>query len=309
MILIEDLDTMEQPFTKAVVTIGNFDGVHKGHQALFHQVIKGAQKLGGTSVVITFDPHPLRVLGHDGPPLITRKDQKVELIEDSGVDVLIILPFTKAFADISPDRFIHDILIKQIGMAAIVVGPDYSFGKNRGGNIFSLKKAGVDQNFEVIAPNWIHDTDMGAKRISSTRIRDLVMDGHVDKIPELLGRPYQIRGKVVQGRARGGSQLGFPTANIKLHDELCPKMGVYAVTVETSHGIFKGVANIGYSPTFEDHIFTIEVHILDFSDDLYNTRIRVNLAQRLRDEKKFANIAELSNQIKQDINTARDILN
>ena len=308
MRLIEDLETMDQPLNKAVVTIGNFDGVHKGHQALFHQVIEQAQESGGTSVVITFDPHPLRVLGHNGPPLITRKDQKIELIKTSGVDVLIIIPFTKKFSEISADKFICDILIKKIGMASIVVGPDYSFGKNRDGNIESLKRAGMELGFEIIAPNWIYDTDKGDERISSTRIRDLVMEGRVDKTPKLLGRHYQIRGKVIKGRERGGSLLGFPTANIKLHDELCPKMGVYAVTVETDLGTFNGVANIGYSPTFDDHIFTIEVHILDFAGDLYDTRIRVNLVKRLRDEKKFANIDELSNQIRKDINTAKDIL-
>jgi riboflavin kinase/FMN adenylyltransferase len=134
------------------------------------------------------------------------------------------------------------------------------------------------------------------------------MDGQVEKAREFLGRYYQIRGKVVQGRRRGGSQLGFPTANIKLHDELCPKFGVYAVTVETIHGHFMGVANIGYSPTFDDHIFTIEVHILDFDYNIYGPRIRVNMVTRLRDEKKFANLEQLSGQIRKDIGTAKEIL-
>ncbi|WP_281255628.1 riboflavin kinase, partial [Desulfamplus magnetovallimortis] len=144
-------------------------------------------------------------------------------------------------------------------------------------------------------------------RISSTMIRKLVMEGRVDEAPKYLGRYYQIRGKVIKGRERGGSQLGFPTANIKLHDELCPKMGVYAVTVETVNGNFTGVANIGYSPTFEDHIFTIEVHVLDFSGDIYGTRIRVNMIKRLRDEKKFSGIKELATQINSDIKTARTL--
>ncbi len=308
MELIENINKIDGPFPNAVVTIGNFDGVHKGHQSLFHQVIERAEEINGTSVVITFEPHPLRALGHSAPPLITRKDQKMELILAAGVDKIICIPFTREFASITAMDFIKKFLIEKIGMASIIVGPDYTFGKNREGNISFLKEQAVIQNFELIVPGWINDSETGKERISSTRIRKLVMDGKVNETPKFLGRYYQIRGKVVKGRERGGSKLGFPTANIKLHDELCPKMGVYAVMVESVAGKFKGVANIGYSPTFADHIFTIEVHILDFSEDIYNTRIRVNMIQRLRDEKKFSNIDELSNQIKTDIKKARKIL-
>ncbi len=308
MELIEDIDRIGGPFPKAVVTIGNFDGVHKGHQSLFHQVIERAEEINGTSVVITFEPHPLRALGYGGPSLITRKDQKIELISAVGIDKLICIPFTKEFASITAADFIEKFLIEKIGMHTIIVGPDYTFGKNRKGDIFFLKKQADIKDFELIVPDWIRDSEKGKERISSTRIRELVMEGKVHETPKFLGRYYQIRGKVVKGRERGGSQLGFPTANIKLHDELCPKMGVYAVMVECVAGKFKGVANIGYSPTFDDHIFTIEVHILDFSEDIYNTRIRVNMIRRLRDEKKFSGIDELSNQIKTDIEKARTIL-
>ncbi|ACN15790.1 RibF [Desulforapulum autotrophicum HRM2] len=308
MELIEDLKFIKTPFNKAVITIGNFDGVHKGHQAIFHQVIEKAEEIGGTSVVMTFDPHPLKVLGHNGPPLITRKDQKIELISATGIDKILCLPFTREFAAISAQEFIKDLLINQLGMKAIVVGLDYSFGRNREGNLELMQKAGKQLGFEVLIADWINDTETGSERISSTRIRELVMEGRVDETPKFLGRFYQIRGKVVKGRQRGGSKLGFPTANIKLHDELSPKMGVYAVTVETQTGKFKGVANIGYSPTFDDHIFTIEVHLLDFAGDLYNTRIRINMIKRLRDEKKFSNLEELSNQIRNDIQLAREIL-
>ncbi len=308
MELIEDINKIGGPLPNAVVTIGNFDGVHKGHQALFYQVIERAEEINGTSVVITFEPHPLRVLGHTGPSLITRRDQKIELISATGVDKIICIPFTKEFASITAVEFLDEFLIKKVGMKTIIVGPDYSFGKHREGDISFLKNQAVIKGFELIVPDWIHDSETGQDRISSTRIRELVMEGKLDGIPKLLGRHYQIRGKVVKGRERGGTQLGFPTANIKLHDELCPKMGVYAVIVECVAGKFKGVANIGYSPTFDDHIFTIEVHILDFSEDIYNTRIRINMIKRLRDEKKFSGIDELSNQIKADIDKARNIL-
>jgi riboflavin kinase/FMN adenylyltransferase len=308
MELIEDLNQIKAPFNNAVITIGNFDGVHKGHQALFNQVIETGRRTGGTCIAMTFEPHPLRALGISTPPLITRRDQKIELIKASGIDVLICLPFDKSFAQISAQEFIEDILVKKIGMKTIVIGPDYSFGKNRAGNVALLKAKGGELGYETIVPDWIRDVETDTERISSTRIRELVMDGHVDRAKHYLGRFYQIRGKVIKGRKRGGSQLGFPTANIKLHDELCPKFGVYAVTVETIHGKFKGVANIGFSPTFGDGMFTIEVHILDFKEDIYDSRIRVNMVKRLRDEIKFSSIAQLSDQIRKDIEKAKEIL-
>jgi len=308
MELIEDIDSLKTPPTAGVITIGNFDGVHKGHQALFHRVTELAKQDNATAIAMTFEPHPLKALGNNGPPLITRKDQKTELIAAAGMDTLIYIPFTRAFAAITAHDFVKDILLDRLGMKAIVVGPDYTFGKNREGDVPFLKEMAAEYHFEVIIPDWVMGADSGSKRISSTKIRELVMEGRVDETQPFLGRHYQIRGKVIKGRERGGSQLGFPTANIKLHDELCPKMGVYAVTVETTTGTFNGVANIGYSPTFDDHLFTIEVHILDFCQDLYGTRIRVNMVERLRDEIKFPDIKALSTQILADIKNARKIL-
>ncbi len=308
MELIENLDHIGSPFKNAVITIGNFDGVHKGHQALFHQVIEKADEVGGTSVALTFEPHPLRALGISGPPLITRRDQKIELIEQTGLDVLLYIPFDTGFASITAHDFIEKILVNKIGMKGIIIGADYSFGKDRIGDIELLRTQGEKLGFETIVSSWIKDTETGKERISSTKIREIVMEGKVEQAMKYLGRNYQIRGKVIKGRERGGSQLGFPTANIKLHDELCPKLGVYAVKVETVKGNFNGVANIGFSPTFGDDMFTIEVHILDFNDDLYDSRIRVNMIARLRDEQKFNSIDELSTQIKKDIEIAKDIL-
>jgi len=308
MELIENLDQINSPFKNAVITIGNFDGVHKGHQALFHQVIEKADEIDGTAIAITFEPHPLRALGISSPALITRHDQKTELIEQSGIDVLICIPFNEDFASITAHDFIEKILVNKIGMKGIIIGADYSFGKDRVGNIPLLKSEGKRLGFETIVSPWINDTNDGIERISSTRIREIVMEGKVDQAMKYLGRHYQIRGKVIRGRKRGGSQLGFPTANIKLHDELCPKLGVYAVKVETIKGAFFGVANIGFSPTFGDQMFTIEVHILDFNHDLYDTRLRINLVARLRDEKKFSSIDELSGQIKKDVEIAKEIL-
>jgi len=309
MDLVEHIDKIEKPYNNAVITIGNFDGVHIGHQALFHEVIEKADAIDGTSIVMTFEPHPVRVLRQNGhPPLITLYEQKVELIESSGIDVLICIPFTLEFAAISAEEFVKDILLTRIGMKAIVVGEDYTFGKNRKGDIKLLQTYSKNYGFEVIVADWILALNKSPDRISSTRTRELVIEGRVAESQKLLGRYYQIRGVVTTGRNRGGRLLGFPTANIILHDELCPKTGVYAVTVEFGSKTHKGVANIGYSPTFGDQVFSVEVHILDFDENIYDRKIRVNFIQRIRDEKKFSNISELSDQIKKDIVKARKIL-
>ena len=309
MIIIEDLNKITKPYKHAVITIGNFDGVHLGHHALFHNLIEKAITLNGTSIVMTFEPHPIRVLKKNNhPPLITLYEQKVELIKKADIDVLICIPFTQEFAAIPANKFVEDILVKRIGIKAIVVGEDYAFGKNREGNIDLLKTLGNKCGFEVIVIDKLHISNTYPEKISSTKIRELVMAGKVAESQKLLGRYYQIRGRVEVGRDRGGKLLGFPTANINLYDELRPKIGVYAVTVECKGKKFKGVANIGYSPTFDDYIFTVEAHLLDFKENIYGQKIRVNFIDRLRDEKKFSNISELTEQIKKDIIKAREIL-
>jgi riboflavin kinase/FMN adenylyltransferase len=297
---------MVKPFTNAVVTIGNFDGVHVGHQALFRQVINKAQSIGGTSVVMTFEPHPIRVLNCGKHfPLITLFEQKVELVGATGVDTLICVSFTREFAATPARAFVKDILCDMIGMKSVVVGEDYSFGSNRQGNISLLREMGAAFGFEVIISDWV---ELEGRRISSTEIRNLVRDGQVQEAGKLLGRHYQVRGTVVVGRDRGGRLLGFPTANLKLYDELCPKGGVYAVTVECNGATYEGVANIGYSPTFGNGEFNIEVHILDFEREIYGLSIRVNFVRRLRGERKFPGPEALAAQIRLDIEKALEIL-
>jgi len=309
MKVFDNLDQIKEPFKRAVITIGNFDGVHIGHQALFHEVIEKAAAIDGTSVAMTFEPHPIRVLKQNNhPPLITLYEQKAELIERTGIDVLICVPFTLKFAALSAEQFIKNLLVQKIGMQAIVVGEDYSFGKNREGNIAMLRSYAPQYGFEVIVAGWVRAARAMEDRISSTRIRELITEGLMEQAEKMLGRSYQIRGRVVAGRDRGGKLLGIPTANINLNDELCPKTGIYAVTVEFNGQKYKGVANIGYSPTFDDHQFTVEVHILDFSDNIYGKKIRINFIKRIRDEKKFSNISELVDQINLDIAAGRDIL-
>lgn len=306
MKVVKDLKEMVKPFTNAVVTIGNFDGVHVGHQALFRQVINKAQSIGGTSVVMTFEPHPIRVLNCGKHfPLITLFEQKVELVGATGVDTLICVSFTREFAATPARAFVKDILCDMIGMKSVVVGEDYSFGSNRQGNISLLREMGAAFGFEVIISDWV---ELEGRRISSTEIRNLVRDGQVQEAGKLLGRHYQVRGTVVVGRDRGGRLLGFPTANLKLYDELCPKGGVYAVTVECNGATYEGVANIGYSPTFGNGEFNIEVHILDFEREIYGLSIRVNFVRRLRGERKFPGPEALAAQIRLDIEKALEIL-
>lgn len=309
MKIFDQLEKITQPFKAAVITIGNFDGVHIGHQALFHEVIERADAIDGTSIAMTFEPHPIRVLKKNNhPPLITLYEQKTELIERAGIDVLICIPFTLEFASLPAEAFIKDLLVAKIGMQAIIVGEDYTFGKNREGDLTVLKSYASQMGYEVIVADWIKSPRNVSDRISSTKIRELVMAGEVEPARKMLGRYYQIRGLVVKGRDRGARLLGVPTANIKLQDELCPKTGIYAVTVDYNNRLYKSVANIGYSPTFDDNEFTVEVHLLDFAENIYGEKIRINFIQRIRNEKKFANISELKEQIKQDIKTAHEIL-
>jgi riboflavin kinase/FMN adenylyltransferase len=309
MKIIENLEHIEIPIHKAVITIGNFDGVHIGHQALLQTVVEKAHMIGGTAVALTFDPHPMRVIGTNGhPPLITMKEQKSELIARTGIEVLVQIPFTLEFASISARSFVEDLLIRRIGMKALVVGNDYTFGRNREGNLDLLKQWAPEMGFDVVVVDWIQSTNGLSGRISSTRVRELVMEGRMEEAKRLLGRNYQIRGLVASGRNRGGRLLGFPTANLNLQDELSPKQGIYAVTVEHGSQIYQGVANIGYSPTFDDNVFTVEVHLLDFKKSIYGETIRVNFIQRLRDEIKFQSIEALAAQIRKDINKARQIL-
>jgi riboflavin kinase/FMN adenylyltransferase len=306
MQVIKDLKQVDKPFKNAVVTIGNFDGVHLGHQALFRQVIEKAQSIGGTSVVITFEPHPLRVLNHNKRfPLITLYEQKVELIGAAGIDNLVCVPFTPEFAATSARTFVRDTLCDLIGMKSVVVGEDYSFGAKRQGDISLLREMGTSLGFEVIISKWV---ELEGRRISSTEIRNLVRHGQMEEARKLLGRYYQVRGTVVVGRDRGGRLLGFPTANLMLYDELCPQGGVYAVTVEFNGTTYEGVANIGYSPTFDNGEFSVEVHILDYHHEIYGRPIRVNFVRRLRGEKKFPGPEALAAQISLDIEKAREIL-
>ena len=306
MRLIQDLNQLTEPLKNPVLTIGNFDGVHKAHLALFEKVKERAKEIGGESAVMTFDPHPVKVMRpENAPPLITPIHQKIKLIEQSGVDVIFCLPFTKEFSQTTAREFVENILVRKIGIKELVVGYDYSFGKGREGNIELLKELGNHFNYRV---HVVGPVKIGETLVSSTSIRNLVMEGRLDEARILLGRHYEVAGTVIKGKNRGARLLGFPTANLKLIDELTPKMGVYAVYVLFNGDAYQGVTNIGYNPTFGNGAFSVETHLLDFEGDLLGKTIRVQFIARLRDEKTFENAEALAEQIQKDIDAARKIL-
>ncbi len=307
MNIIYDLKELKTPLENPVLTIGNFDGVHKGHLVLFEKVKDRAKAIGGQSAVMTFEPHPIKVVKPgNGPLLITPTKQKLDLISHAGIDLILCIPFTTQFASISAEDFVQDILVDMLGIKEIVVGYDYTFGYRRLGNIRLLREMGDKLGFQVHVVNPVR---LDNTLVSSTSIRKFVQEGNLSEAKKLLGRDYQISGTVVKGKNRGGRLLGFPTANLRLIDELIPKGGVYAVTVMVNDKTYYGVTNIGYNPTFGDDALSVETHLLDFSEDILDKTIKVNFIQRLRDEKTYRSVKELADQIAQDILKAKDLFN
>ncbi|MBW1804786.1 MAG: bifunctional riboflavin kinase/FAD synthetase [Deltaproteobacteria bacterium] len=303
--IIYNLNELEKPLTNPVLTIGNFDGVHKGHLTLFDKVKEKAKAINGQSAVMTFEPHPIKVMKPgNGPPLITPTRQKLRLISSSGIDVVFCIPFTHEFAAISAEDFIRKILVDTLGIREIVVGYDYTFGNRRLGDINLLKKKGDELGFKVhnVEPIYLNNT-----LISSTSIRRFVQEGNLREAKRLLGRDYQISGIVTKGEERGGTVLGYPTANLNPVDDLIPKKGTYAVIVDLGDKSHFGVCNIGHNPTFGNNPLVIEAHLLDFSGDLVGESISVNFIQHLRDERRFNSATELSDQIAKDIKRARKL--
>lgn len=306
MIVVRTPQELKEALSGASVTIGNFDGVHKGHQKLIAQTCSKAKARDLTSVIVTFDPHPLRVLTRrNSPPFITLTEQKLELISQYGPQVALLLEFTREMAALTPEQFVRKYLVDGLNMREMTIGYDYHMGKGRSGNYEKLSELGAQYGFNV---ERLDPVSLGGAIVSSTRIRDLVQAGDVWDARPLLGRFYQVSGEVVHGMNRGGKLLGFPTANIKLVDELFPMPGVYAIWVEVDGAVHKGVANIGKNPTFGNEALSVEAHILDFSSDLYGSNIRVHFVQRIRCEQKFNGIDELKARIGKDVALGRQIL-
>lgn len=304
MSIICNLNNIPKDIKNPVVTIGNFDGVHWAHQTIFKKVIERARDLHGTSVVITFEPHPIKLMSpKKAKPLITLLEQKKELVISQGIDIFLVIEFTLEFAAISAGDFVKDVLVDKLEIKEIVVGYDYAFGRNREGNIKVLREMGHLLNFNVQQVDPVY---VGKVLVSSTSIRNLIMEGNISGAKKLLGRNYQIRGEVIRGRNRGGPLLGYPTANLKLTDELIPKEGVYIVSMDIGGKIYQGLTNIGYNPTFKDKTLSVETYVFNLSANILKQKIKVNFLSRLRDEITFASGKELSKQISKDVNQARE---
>jgi len=305
MLIYRTIEEIPAPFLQAAVTVGNFDGVHLGHRAIFKKIRQAAAEQGGVSVVVTFAPHPLKVLAPERDfRLITTYAEKERLIAESGIDVLVIIPFSREFADIPAENFVRDLLAGRIGMKSLVVGFDYVFGRNRSGDVDMLRRLGEELGFAVTVLDQVGNEKTG---FSSSMVRELISTGDVQGVVPLLGRYFSVGGEVVHGFHRG-KQLGFPTANIKVEEELLPKPGVYAVKVEGDGWVCDGACNIGNNPTFYGLTETVEVHLLDFDADLYGSRLRVYFVERIRDDREFPDIFLLLEAIRNDVSRCREIL-
>lgn len=287
------------------MAIGFFDGVHKGHQQVIGTAIEKARSQEMKSAVMTFDPHPSLVLGGRKEEVfyITPLGQKMEILQEMGVDICYIVRFTSEFAKLSPEQFIEHF-IKGLGVKQVVAGFDFSFGSKGSGDM-ELMETLSGGHYEVAT---ISKLEQGDEKISSTRIRHLLKDGCVEPVHQLLGRPYRISGTVVNGDKRGRT-IGFPTANVEPElGTFVPKRGVYAVRIEVQGMYFDGVCNVGYKPTFHNpdiKNLVIEVHILDFDKSIYGEKVTVEWHKRIRDEQKFSGIDELKAHIGRDKETAK----
>jgi riboflavin kinase/FMN adenylyltransferase len=305
MRILDGLETFDATtYPKPVLALGNFDGVHLGHQAIFRQVVTHACVARGTSVVFTFDPHPLQVVRpQQAPALLTTFEQKMRLIAAADIDVVLRVPFTDAFAQQPPQDFIRHVLCERIGSHELVVGHDFRFGHNRAGTADLLQEHASAYGYRVTIVPAISVAGM---TVSSSNIRQLLKRGDVEDAARLLGRFYAIEGPVVEGFRRGRT-LGFPTANVQPMNDIVPHTGVYAVRVAWQGRLFAGVANVGYNPTFANQTLSVEAHLFDFTADLYGETIQVEFVRKIRDERKFASVHELTSQIAQDASTARAI--
>lgn len=305
MILITDLSKIDKKFSGSIITLGNFDGLHLGHQELIRKIILRAKETGGLSMVVTFRPHPLKILAPEKcPPLISIYEEKIQLLEKLGIDVLVKIPFTLDFSAMEPRDFVKDILVDLLGAKEIFVGYNYRFGKGRKGNIQMLRDLGRELGFIV---REVEQVSLNGEVISSTRIRQLLINGEVEHAAKLLGRPYALCGIVVKGDGRGRG-LGFPTANIVSKHSIIPSNGVYAVRLFVRDKFYNGIVNIGMRPTFDAKSLAIEVHIFDFDEDIYGEELTVYFAGKIREERKFGNAEALVNQINADINSAKGLL-
>jgi len=302
MILLTDLDAIPDLTRPVIMTLGNFDGLHRGHKRILRKIISRSKEEGGTSVVVTFEPHPLKVLYPEkAPALIQTRSRKRDILSHLGIQVLLEIPFTKGFAEWSAGEFVRN-LAGALRPAEIYIGEDFRFGRKRKGDIFTLKKLAKDYGYYARA---FKKLQVEKDTVSSTLIRRLLLDGEMTRVVRLLGRPYVIEGVVAHGHARGKT-LGFPTANLAVENELVPAHGVYIVGVDIGEDpLLPGVANLGTRPTFGTEGVAVEVHLLEGGRNLYDERIRCLFFEFLRPERKFPSPEALKDAIARDVQAAR----
>ncbi|MBI4778138.1 bifunctional riboflavin kinase/FAD synthetase [Candidatus Desantisbacteria bacterium] len=305
MNVIHEISSNTLKCQSSVVTVGIFDGVHLGHQKIIAEVVESASMSGAESVVMTFDPHPEEVILSKSPPFLLPLGERIRLIEEMGVSLMIISDFTTQIADISAEEFVRDILVDRLRTSKICVGYDYGFGKDRTGGIELLRELGHVYGFEteVVPPVKINN-----EIVSSTKIRCCIAQGKIAQANDMLGRKHTIKVSVVHGDKRGRI-LGYPTANCLCKDDiLLPCVGVYAARVWIDNIRYNGMANIGYCPTFRGEELRFEVHLLDFQGDLYGRELMVTFIDRIRDERVFDGMEELLEQLRKDEGISRKML-
>lgn len=304
MRLLRSLENLPADLRRGAVTIGNFDGVHRGHARIVERLLEAARALDGPAVVFTFDPHPVRLLRPEAaPPPLTWTDRKAQLLGELGVTAVIAYPTDEALLALSPPEFFERIVRQQLGARAMVEGPNFYFGRGRAGNIDVLAQlcAASGVLLDVVQP-----LVAGSEFVSSSRVRAAVQAGDVDLARQLLTRPYRIRGMVTHGAGRG-ARIGFPTANISAIDTLLPGEGVYAARAIAPAGIWPAAVNIGPNPTFGEHALKVEVHLVGFSGSLYGQPLEVDFLARLRSIQPFASVEALKVQLARDVAMAAKI--
>lgn len=302
--LFRTLEHLPPRLQGGAISIGNFDGVHRGHARIVERLLASAQRLGGPAVIFTFDPHPVRLLRPEAvPPPLTWTDRKAELLAELGVDAVIAYPTDQALLALSPAEFFEKIVRTALAARAMIEGPNFYFGHRRAGDIGTLQALceAAQMTLEVVEP-LVESSEL----VSSSRVRELIHQGDVGAAAAMLTRPYRIRGLVTHGAGRGHT-IGFATANIEGIDTLLPAQGVYAGRAHTASGVWPAAINIGPNPTFGEQALKVEVHLIDFADSLYGEPLEVDFLARLREIRPFASVDALKTQLASDVAQARKI--
>jgi len=301
MRVLRSLDNLPAALPFLVLTIGNFDGVHRGHQRILARVVRRARARRGTAAALTFHPHPARVLGRPAPPLLTTLKQKLALLEAAGLDLALVLPFTRALSRLTPRQFVERIISRRLRARRLYVGPNFRFGHRAAGDVRLLRRLAGELGFALeVVPR----VRVNGRTASSTLIRRLIAAGRVRSAARLLGRPYALTGRIQPGKGRGGP-LGFPTLNLSPEQECLPARGVYLTETLVGGRLFPSATNVGVRPTFGGARLVVESHLLGFARTLRRGPLEVRFHERLRAEKKFASPAALRAQIARDVRRAR----